>query len=210
MSEAQVSPPQAECNHFAHYRMEPPWPDPETGKLGEYTGTCTECGFQWTRPAPILEVEATFSIRAEARIDLVAYFNALPKRAQEAYRTLDVEGLGYAEWERPSVFLTQNAEVEDLLLVQHRPFADPGDPQPVREIVDMDEVSVVVTKRAGFAAYDRWWVEEDFNLLRGQVPWLDLVHKKIEQGDELDEEDLARIPGPLDVPISFTDPEEKV
>lgn len=76
------------CDHFSHYRQRQDLPDRATGKIADYTMTCTECGHMWTAPAPTLEVEVFYEVRAEATIDLPRYFESLSEMARKEYAAL--------------------------------------------------------------------------------------------------------------------------
>lgn len=186
------------CEHTS-YRMNRGWPDRETGKVGDYEFACSDCPHTWTRPAPRLEVEVRVEVRAEARVDIITYFTMLSEAGRKAYTKDLPSEEEYEPWERPMLFLTSDLDVEMITLIPYRPFTDRGEPQPVRESVDTDDVRTMITTREGRTAHNYDWTEEDFNTLRAAVPWLDKVHVKL--NEELSEEDLARTPGPLDTPL---------
>ena len=190
------------CEHTS-YRMQRGWPDRDTGKVGDYEFSCSDCGHTWTFPAPKLEVEVSVEVRAEARVDIIRYFTMLGEHGRKAYVSDELDNDEYESWERPLLFLTSGIDADCLTVVPHRPFAGRHEPQPVREQVDVDDQRTAVTVREGRVAYRRDWSEEDFETLRAAVPWLDWAHAKLDE--ERDEEDLAREPGPLDTPLEFGD-----
>ena len=71
------------------------------------------------------------------------------------------------------------------------------------EDLGVDRVEHRVTIRANRFAHMREWTEEDFDTLLASVEWLRKAHEHLDSEGEPDPEDLARIPGPLDVPINF-------
>lgn len=193
-----------ECDHFAHYRQTRDWTDDH--QPAGWTSTCSECGHVWKSPAPILEVEVSFKIEARATVDLTRYFNGLSDGARKQYAEFDLDGEGYyAEpWERPMAWLVRDDDdvAGSISVVPHRVFGERGQPQPIREEVDVDEVEARVKTRPGVRAYNQDWTQEDMETLRFHVPWLNKVHELLEEGDgDIDPEELARIPGPLDTPL---------
>jgi len=193
----------SECDH-AHYRQTRDLPDRVTHKEADYVMTCTKCGHVWTAPAPILQVEIAFEVLARASVDLVTYFRDLREQGRKEYAEFtrsDEDEDGYEDWERPMSFLTRagDEEFDGISLVPHRVFSQQGMPQPIRENVEVDRQEFRVRTRDGKSAYSSDWSEEDFDALRAHVPWLDKFHQTL--NDEVDEEDLARTPGPNDTPL---------
>jgi hypothetical protein len=194
---------QQACPHSS-YRQSPGWPDRETQAIGPTVVTCLLCGMVEVFPAPELEVEIAVQVEVNAKVDLVRYFERLTPAQQKHYMEVELDdNYGGEEWERPMAFLSSDVE-NDLGIVDvvpFRPFPERGSraPQIVRQTVDVDQEPERVTIREGKVAYGRGWTEDDFNSLRARVAWLDKAHAALEEQDE----DLARRPGPNDVPLSF-------
>lgn len=142
----------------------------------------------------IVRVEA--EVRVEQLVDLPAYFQDLSEGERKSYRLFAQQNdEGYAEWELPVAYLTQGFyETLEVNL----PFlsSDVAD----FEHVDIDNVETYTAARKGSFVSSRF-TPEDFDLLRAQVHWLDTVHRVLNDEDEASEEDLARIPGPNDIPL---------
>lgn len=122
------------------------------------------------------KVDFDFSVRISTTIDLIAFYAEMPESQRAEYWNHDIAEWGYdAEWERPIAYAM--AWVDDGGDVM-----EPMGRGVVRSFVDTD-----------WSDGPRW-SEEDFDALAAGVPWLD-------RRERLSPEDLARIPGPNDVPL---------
>ena len=141
-----------------------------------------------------LTVQVTATIKVRQNVDLVALFATMDERDRQRYRNLDIADLGMeSEWERPLAFVwPEEADVVPLTLA-------PGARSPVWG--DIDDATVRVEQRDGEAVYGReaQWSRADFDALIARVPWLRSFHESLSR--TLSTEDLARIPGPDDVPM---------
>lgn len=151
-----------------------------------------------------LLVEVTAEWRVETTVDLVSYFNGLTEADCAEYIVAEASGVedGYAQWEFPMRWIgPQDGDGPGGWLNYHKAI--------VREDVDLDNVGSHVRERIGYEGrtgnLGASWTEQDYHDLCDHVPWMS-VHRTAlaESGDgALSPEDLARIPGPRDVPLSF-------
>lgn len=141
-----------------------------------------------------LTVEVSATVRVRQKVDVVALFTGMAEHDRKRYRTLDLAELGMSrEWERPAAFLwPEEDDLVPLSLVS-------GAQTPVWGDIDMTEVRL--QQRGGNSVHGREaeWTEGDFETLTAQVPWLRDFHASLTK--RLTPEELARIPGPDDVPL---------
>lgn len=167
------------------------------------TQTETEIDYQRPRKSeplgtPQLKVRLEATVRVEQDLDLLRYLQQLPAAGRQRYMGLDLSG-GYEEWERPVVFLSPDEGDFNMQMV---PIINEVS---TFDRVDIDESEVEVRFRTGSTGYvfERFG-PEDFNILREHVPWLDHFHTSLEAGvEDAAEEDIARIPGPFDIPLDL-------
>ena len=177
-------------------------------EVGPWEFTCSRCGHTWTVDPPALELRVKVEVEAEAKLDVIGYFNGLHPSAQEEYQEFDLERVGYGEeWERPVAFLWTD-DVDLCSILPTHVITPPGQPQIARELIDVTDQQVRLDSRGGRSVWgqDAEWTEADFATLRKAVPWLDAWHASQGGYDAEDSEDLARRPGPNDVPLQM--PEE--
>jgi hypothetical protein len=122
-----------------------------------------------------MRVDFDVEIRVDTAVDLVRFFTELHESGRGDYWRLDIEQWGFdEEWERPVAYVM--AWLDDDISV-----AEAAGKGVVRSWVDTDWRSVR-------------WVEKQFDQLVAAVPWL-------HRAEPLSDEELARIPGPNDVPL---------
>lgn len=111
-----------------------------------------------------------------ADVDLVEFYKRMPDYQRKAYWSLNLHEYGFEnEHERPLVYVMSH--LDDQVYV-----SEPTGSGISRSYVDVDW-------------YDSAYLEEeDFLVLIEEVPWLQPEYM-------IPEEDRARTPGPLDVPL---------
>ena len=141
-----------------------------------------------------LTVEVTATVKVRQSVDIVALFQNMDERNQKWYRDLNIDELGMeAEWQRPLAFLwPEDDDMVPLHMVRGASTHPRG---------DIDDAAVRLSARGTTSVYgrDAEWTESDFETLTAQVPWLRHFHEKLNQ--PISEHDLARLPGPDDVPL---------
>lgn len=145
-------------------------------------------------PATSLIVEVSATVKVRQSINMVDLFAQMNERDRERYRTFDPAEVGAeASWERPTAFLWP--EDDDLIPFQ----MVSGAPGAVRG--DIDDARIQLSKRGDEPVYgrDSDWSETDFETLIAKVPWLRTFHASLDQ--PVSAYDLARIPGPDDLPL---------
>ena len=134
-------------------------------------------------PPPELTVRSRVDIRVNHTTDLVTFYRELGKNphAQQEYWEQDLEGA--EEWERPLSYLASWLD-EGIWLEE--PSREGG----IRTMVDWDWID-----------FDRGWSKDRYSMLLAEVPWM--VPR-----ESVPPEELARMPGPNDVPL-FDEVEER-
>lgn len=143
-----------------------------------------------------LIVEIETEVRVEQLVDLPAYFNGFPEGERASYRHYaEANEGGYADWELPVAYLSQG--VYETLEV-NLPFLsfDCSD----FERSDIDEVRTETRAYKG-QFVSRHFSIDDYDFLRSKVAWLNAVHALLNGEEGASEEDIARIPGPHDIPL---------
>ena len=161
-----------------------------------------------SEPAHVPQLKATITIdlKVTQSIDILAYFRSLDAREQARYAEVacgnDEDG-EFADWEAPLQFLWPEEDFGGGEIPwSFIPEVTTGGG------VDVDDIDFEVRYRTGLThgcyGSDSRWSPEDFQTLRDNVPWLDAVHREIEEQDpEIIETNLSRVPGPLDTPLNF-------
>lgn len=153
-----------------------------------------------TAATPSLLVEFQYEVRYEQEIDLVAFFSSLGESGRADYlRFVTENDQGYLEWEWPVAYIS-NWVCEDLYVETSLPQ------QHTSEQVDIEpdyanwvrHMTGDVEPRKRYDKFDAGHAEH----LLAKVPWMAATHK-IALGQEVEENaaELARIPGPRDVPL---------
>lgn len=146
---------------------------------------------QSVRSAP-LTVRIERRIVAETEVDVVGFFADLDPEGQAAYHALDLSEGGFADYERPMVYLTTTLEVDIWGPEGHRFLST----------IDDGDVQDRISYRSGTIATGQqiWWLPADYDALLDAVPWMrpQPAAAADEHGDPAA---LARIPGPLDSPL---------
>lgn len=127
-----------------------------------------------TAARPTLKAEFSIEQRTTVRVDLVTYFNGLTALERVQYWDIDLQGC--EEWERPRCYIHEHLieATEGINIPQVAGMTDSGDD------IEVDDY--------GRAKRD------EYDALLAQVPWLDPDNKPTE-------EDVSRLPGPLDKPL---------
>ena len=152
--------------------------------------------------APQLVVEINYEIRVEQYVDLVGYYGGLDQHGQQRFMKWveEQEPQGYGEDELVLNFLLPaEDDPGDVGAVGYRPLvAD-------TEHVDMYYGETRVRLRQGYTerAYGPAsdFTEEDMEYLLDRVHWLKVFFTARRAAEELEPEEINRIPGPNDTPL---------
>lgn len=129
----------------------------------------------------ITKVDFDQEIQIRNQVNLVDFFKAIPETQRAGYWHFDVNEYGFdTEWERPIAFVMAWLDDRNSVGGAHGPGIS-------RSWVDENTWDNFYCK----------WEEDHFIQLCEAVPWL--APESI-----LSPEDIARIPGPLDVPLLDT------
>jgi hypothetical protein len=136
-----------------------------------------------------LTFEVTQKIDVRTEFDIVAYFNSFNVSQQAAYWGSEPNS-GYTDYERPIVYLIEDAEQDTEV---NEPFMASDF---AISIVDTDEVKDRVVRSHGESVHGfaGEWSEHHCAVLLDHVEWM---RPPVEKANE----DQAREPGPLDVAL---------
>lgn len=160
--------------------------------------------------APVVLVQE-FQVRSQVDVDIVGWLDQLPETQRAGILSLPNDDDYCADdyFRRPLDYLTDyfSESLHVDVSVDSSPF--------VHTWVDEHDVEAAVRYRNGATAFgnNRWWNEDDFEVLSAAMPWLRDIYAATLVADGIDSDHpdyallvdyqhrLVRLPGPDDVPL---------
>lgn len=160
--------------------------------------------------APVVLVQE-FRVHSQVNVDIVGWLDQLPETQRADILSLpnDDDYCADAYFRRPLDYLTDyfSESLHVDVSVDSSPF--------VHTWVDEHDVEAAVQYRNGAttSGNNRWWNEDDFEVLSAAMPWLRDIYAATLAADDIDSDHpdyallvdyqhrLERLPGPSDIPL---------